>query len=82
MIAKDLQPSFFQVAPFLPATVLSILFWDLANVCWHVDQRDAVGLTEAHGQVELPGRQRVVAIFRLVQTAIAEDEAEAASAEK
>ena len=67
-----------QVAPFLPATVLSILFWDLASVRWHVDQQDAVGLTEAHGQVVLPGHQRAVVIFTLVQIATTEDEAEAA----
>ena len=59
------ESAFSKVAPFLPAAVLGILFWELASVQWHVDQRDAVGLTEVHGQVQLPGNQRVVAVFTL-----------------
>ena len=55
-----------QVVPFLPAAVLGILFGELANVQWHVDQRDAVGLTEVHGQVLLAGHQRLVTVFTLV----------------
>lgn len=66
-----------QVAPFLPATVLSILFWELATVTWHVDQRDAVGMTEVHSGVQLPGGQAVVVVFTLVQIALVyEDEEE------
>ena len=56
--------------------MLGILFWDLASVQWHVDQRDAVGLTEVHGQVLLPGHQRLVAFFTLVQIATTEDATE------
>ena len=65
-----------QVAPFLPATVLSILFWELATVTWHVDQRDKVGMTEVHGGVQLPGGQAVVVVVTLVAIARVNEEEE------
>ena len=43
---------------------------------WHVDQRDAVGLTEVHGQVQLPGNQRVVTVFTLAEIATTQDASE------
>ena len=52
------------------------LFGEWANVQWHGDQRDAVGLTEGHGQVLLLGHQRLVAVFTLVQIATTEDATE------
>jgi len=65
-----------QVAPFLPATVLSILFWELATVTWHVDQRNAVAMTEVHGGVQLPGGQAVGVIFTLVEIALVNEDEE------
>ena len=65
-----------QVAPFLPATVLSILFWELATVTCHVDQRNAVAMTEVHGGVQLPGGQAVGVIFTLVEIALVNEDEE------
>ena len=41
---------------------------------WHVDQRNAVGMTEVHGQAQLPGGQAVVVVFTLVEIALANEE--------
>jgi hypothetical protein len=44
--------------------------WELATVTWHVDQRNAVAMTEVHGGAQLPGGQAVVVVFTLVEIAL------------
>ena len=43
---------------------------------WHVDQRDAVGMTEVHGWVQLSGGQAVMVVFTLVQIALVNEDEE------